>query len=111
MSSMATDSNVIRTPPFTTFLNELRHPADRILRRLIRFASGQRVVRGPFAGATFTWPAYQDAPCTLGTYEMELAPVIERLATSGFDRVIDIGAAAGIYVVGFAHRLPQAKLI
>jgi len=74
-------------------------------------ASGERVAAGPFRGARFTWPCYQDAPCTLGTYEMELAPAIERLIGRGFDRVIDIGAAAGVYVVGLGHRLPEAEFI
>jgi hypothetical protein len=93
-----------------SILSELRHPADRTLRRLIRLASGQRIVRGPFKGAKLLWPACHDAPYTLGTYELELAEVIERLIAAEFDHIIDIGAAAGVYVIGFAQRCPRAKV-
>ena len=47
----------------------------------------------------------------LGTYELELAPLIEELCGKHFDVVINIGAEFGYYAAGLALRMPGAKII
>ena len=46
----------------------------------------------------------------LGCYESELHPHIERLIAERPEAVIDIGCAEGYYAVGFARRMPWAKV-
>lgn len=47
----------------------------------------------------------------LGTHELELHPVIERLIATGLRTVINAGAAQGYYAVGFALRCPPAGVV
>lgn len=46
-----------------------------------------------------------------GTYENELTPVINKLNTSQYKTIIDIGCAEGYYAVGLARMFPNAKVI
>lgn len=46
----------------------------------------------------------------LGTYEMETHPAIERIRGFAIDKVINIGAAAGFYAIGFARLFPRASI-
>jgi hypothetical protein len=47
----------------------------------------------------------------LGTYEFELNYELEKLISTGYSRVINLGCAEGYYAVGFARRLPQARVL
>ena len=47
----------------------------------------------------------------LGTYELELHPVIERIIATGLRTIINGGAAQGYYAVGFALRCPTARVV
>jgi hypothetical protein len=82
------------------------------LRGLIRERTGMVVIRGCFAGLTF--PRELEIgreglwPMLLGTYEQELASVVEEIVRKGFTRIINAGAGAGYYAVGLARRLPDA---
>jgi hypothetical protein len=70
-------------------------------------AYGLTVLRGPFQGMRYPRPslASRDGiPILFATYEMELHPVIEEVASKKYDRIIDIGCAEGYYAVGFALR-------
>jgi hypothetical protein len=72
------------------------------------------VMEGPFAGMNYGrtasfCSAYH--PKILGTYERELVPTIETLIGKKYPIIVDIGAADGFYAVGFALRLPEAKVI
>jgi hypothetical protein len=71
---------------------------------------GTIVQGGPFAGMQFLDRVSEGAyvPKLLGAYEAELHPLIERLAASAYDLVINIGCAEGYYAVGFARRLGAA---
>jgi len=71
---------------------------------------GRIVQGGPFAGMQFLDRVSEGAyvPKLLGSYEAELHPLIERLAASAYDAVINIGCAEGYYAVGLAHRLGVA---
>ena len=92
------------------------HPpsvADRMLRRMRR---SDRVFDGPFRGMRFTWDAWDanftlPIPKFLGTYELELHGVIERVCAAAPERIIDVGAAEGYYAVGLALRVARAHVV
>ena len=50
-------------------------------------------------------------PKLIGTYERELSPIVEEVCACNSTTIIDIGAAEGYYAIGFARRLPNAKII
>jgi len=71
------------------------------------------VYQGPFKGMKYI-PSPTPGnflPKVLGTYEMELAPVTERLVKMDFDVAINVGGAEGYYSVGLAWRSPKLKVI
>jgi hypothetical protein len=71
------------------------------------------VMQGPFKGMRYLDRAYfgEILPKVLGTYELELWPVIESICDMHSDCIVDLGAAEGYYVAGMALRNPQAKII
>lgn len=75
--------------------------------------AGHRIWSGPFAGTKYRVGAVCSAsvPKLLGTYERELQPEIEKLASARWSAVIDIGAAEGYYAVGFARRLRDVPVL
>lgn len=81
-------------------------------RRILRVTKGD-VASGPFKGMCYVHRSLGSNYCPklLGTYEMELWPVIERAIARNHRTVIDIGAAEGYYAVGFARRLPAAWVV
>lgn len=90
----------------------LKRTARRLVARLLRAPSGQRVMSGPFRGMRV--PEGADAGMMgrflLGTHELELAPALERLAASGLRTIVNLGAAQGYYAVGLALRCPDAQV-
>jgi hypothetical protein len=50
-------------------------------------------------------------PKLLGSYELECHSFVEAICSRNYDRVINIGAGEGYYAVGFAIRLPDARVI
>lgn len=77
---------------------------------LARF--GPAVQTGPFAGMKYLDQSIGSSyvPKVIGSYERELAPVVERALSARFDRVIDVGCAEGFYAVGFAYRRPDLRV-
>ena len=73
---------------------------------------GQRVLAGPFLGMHYGNDVSGSAYVAklVGSYEEELADIIEEMIQHKYDVVIDIGAAEGYYAVGFALRLPRAMI-
>ena len=67
---------------------------------------GRRVLQGPFAGMKYIVSASGSEliPKLVGTYESELHATIERIISSRYDRLIDVGCAEGYYAVGIAYR-------
>lgn len=72
-----------------------------------------RVATGTFAGL-----AYVNRSCgsswaakVVGTYEMELRAVLERIVRLPFTRFVDVGAAEGYYAVGLARRMPELQTV
>jgi hypothetical protein len=87
--------------------------ADRQLARLRR---GNRIMAGPFREMYFSWADWDPhftVPLAkfLGTYEMELHPVIEKLIRTPPERFVDVGAADGFYAIGFALRCPSTRVL
>jgi glycosyltransferase involved in cell wall biosynthesis len=91
-----------------------RHPLRSALRlgthALVRRQTDGRVVSGPFAGMWFGLPV-PHLPAYLGTYELELAPLLAELARTPFDLVLNVGAADGYYATGLARLWPGARVI
>ena len=75
-------------------------------------ACGRTVAGGPFAGMVYSPLADRRhvGARLLGTYEQEIAPAVERCCQMPYRRVIDVGCAEGYYAVGFARRLPGARV-
>jgi hypothetical protein len=86
-------------------LRRLIHPIARpklgLLLLHARYHSAGAVISGPFAGMRFN-NKYLDLPKILGTYEIELHDVFDRLKARNFRTVVDVGAAEGYYAVGVA---------
>ena len=79
----------------------------------LRSRTKYRVHAGAFAGMEFhrapTGMTYY--PKLLGTYELELQPVIEDIGRNGFTRVINAGAGDGYFAVGLARLLSEASVV
>lgn len=71
------------------------------------------VEAGPFRGMKYVRSSFGSVllPKLLGSYELELHPWIDKLATRPFSHVIDIGCAEGYYAVGLARRMPHVAVI
>ena len=70
------------------------------------------VLSGPFLGMKYFNDVFYSSatPRWLGTYEMELNPVMEEISQRGYQAIIDVGSAEGYYAVGLARRCPQAEV-
>jgi hypothetical protein len=79
----------------------------------LRELSGGVVMSGPFAGLKYPERSVGSAwaPKILGTYEIELAPIIEEIISRRYRSLVDIGAAEGYYALGLAKRMPDARVI
>jgi hypothetical protein len=69
-----------------------------------------QVRRGPFEGLRFPRNKLTPslAPKLIGSYEREIAEVIEELCSEEWSAIVDIGCAEGYYAVGLALRIPGA---
>jgi hypothetical protein len=68
---------------------------------------GLTVLEGPFRGMRYPKRSLMDRdgiPLLFGTYELELQPIIEEVATERYNCIVDIGSAEGYYAVGLALR-------
>ncbi|MEO5720556.1 MAG: hypothetical protein ABIR71_03680 [Chthoniobacterales bacterium] len=73
---------------------------------------GRTVQGGPFEGMIYSELADHRhiGARLLGCYEHEIGDVVERACQIPYDQVIDVGCAEGYYAVGFARRVPTARL-
>ena len=73
---------------------------------------GPRVVAGPFAGMKYLGEATGSRllPKLCGSYEVELHPLLAKIFTQRYEKVIDVGCAEGYYAVGFAMKFPQTSV-
>jgi hypothetical protein len=83
------------------------------LKCVVEEAVRDGVAEGPFKGMRYPEVSVCSTlyPKLLGTYEMELHPVLREIMTLGFRTVIDIGAAEGYYACGMARALPEAHVV
>jgi len=82
---------------------------------LVARHSGRRVLAGPFAGmrypASFVPRLLFGGPYQVGSYELELHPVFERVIGDAPELIVEVGGAEGYYAVGLARRLPWARVV
>ena len=78
--------------------------------RLVQRKTRCQVYGGPFSGLKLGTDC-QWLPGLLGLYERELWPIVEEIERTGFDRIVNIGAAAGYYAVGLARRMGSARVV
>lgn len=83
------------------------------LERAIRARTRNGVIAGPFRGMPYVAASFGSVhlPKLLGTYEMEVAPFVERLVGIEPQKVCVAGAAEGYYAVGLARRCAGASVI
>ena len=74
----------------------------RYVRKLIQKHSSGHVISGPFAGMQYVNTSVGSAlePKILGTYELELHDVFERLLDKDFAAIVNVGAGEGYLAVG-----------
>ncbi len=82
---------------------------------LVARHSGCRVLAGPFAGVRYP-PSFVprllfQGPYQVGSFELELHPVIERIVAEEPEFVVNVGGAEGYYGVGLATRLARTEVI
>lgn len=83
------------------------------LRRIhVEIEQAERVMQGPFKGTRMT-PQLRGnwLRQVLGTYEKEAWPAVEQICERSPDLVVNVGAAAGYYSIGFARRLPKTRVV
>jgi len=68
-----------------------------------------RVLHGPYKGMLYTKHGSSiSLNCLLGSYEMEVWPVIESLKSANYDLIVDVGCAEGYHACGMA-KITQKK--
>jgi hypothetical protein len=77
---------------------------------VVRAQTDGHVVDGPFAGMWYGIPV-PHLPAYLGTYELELRPLLAQLTGTPFDVMLNVGAADGYYAVGLARLWPEARIV
>ena len=107
---------LLETVMRTVFLAPVRRFRKRVQRirrqrdeQALVAHAGLIVRSGPFVGMSLRGACSPLGGKLLGTHEMELAPVIERLCRSDIEHVVNVGAADGFYAVGMLHRLKMAR--
>ncbi|MDO8493075.1 MAG: hypothetical protein Q7S19_00820 [bacterium] len=85
----------------------------RYVTPFIRAKTGDMVASGLFKGMKYVEGSVGSRllPKYLGTYELELVPILEKVLRESFNTIIDVGAAEGYYAVGMAMRSPSAEVI
>ncbi|HET6361464.1 MAG TPA: hypothetical protein VFH11_05345 [Gemmatimonadota bacterium] len=98
--------NRVRLPEY----REIRNFESHVLSQLGHPAT---VLSGPFAGMPYSGRAHHSRllPKLLGTYEKELHGVFEVIRRIEPDLIVDVGAAEGYYVTGFARLCPSARIV
>jgi hypothetical protein len=78
-----------------------------------RLFDKKEVLNGPFKGMKYPSLASSGStlyPKLIGCYEKELHELIESMCKINYTNIIDIGCAEGYYAIGFAMRIPGAKV-
>lgn len=117
LSVTQTVQGLLAGPPSADALNRaLRHLAKwraEVMANTLDRRVGTQVISGPFKGMDYAVRASEGSRTArlLGAYEASLHPVIEAIIARAPEVIIDIGSAEGYYAVGFARRLPGARVL
>ena len=92
----------------------LTMPRWQLATFIVRAAAANTVVAGPFRGMALNLsplskrhlPSY-----ILGSTELELRGVVERILSKQYANILNIGAADGYYAVGLAARSPKSRVV
>lgn len=95
--------------PVRRLRKRARHARRQRDEKVLRDHVPLTVRSGPFAGMNLEGACSPLGPKVLGTYEMELWTLIESIARSRVQHVVNVGAADGFYAVGFLRHLPTAR--
>lgn len=107
----------VQWPLFNRAVTFLSYQQKRTMRRRLERqlrasgAYGDEVQRGPFAGIKLPpgWISCRFEK-TIGAYEAELHPLLEKLAaTKDYTDIVNVGSAEGLYTVGMMRLFPQAR--
>lgn len=81
------------------------HPAKLVADKVEARSQGG-VIAGPFKGLRYIDSSVGSAHFAkvLGTYELEIHSILDRLCAENPAHVVDVGAAEGYYAVGMLHR-------
>ncbi len=83
-------------------------------KQALRYISPEFTVKhGPFKGMRYpkdTANFRNLALKVIGSYEREIHDVVEELCSNEYNEIVDIGCGEGYYAVGFALRIPRAKI-
>jgi hypothetical protein len=92
----------------------LRYRPQAIFDRFVERVTGDVVCGGPFEGMQYVDEArrqFRLLPRLLGTYEIELWEPLEQAIDHGYQRIVNVGAGEGYYVVGLARTIPEAEVV
>lgn len=76
----------------------------------IRRHVGNTVKYGPFADMVMP-PHGNRFYYVLGTYELELHPILHRIGALCFKTIVNVGACDGYYAIGLARSHPEARVV
>lgn len=99
-----------------TYIDRQRQTETRedLKTKIIRERFSDLTVRhGAFANLKYPGIAASGSallPKLLGSYEVEIAPMIDKISQQAYTDVVDIGCAEGYYAVGFGLMFPKAKV-
>ncbi|RYY51447.1 MAG: hypothetical protein EOO06_00145 [Chitinophagaceae bacterium] len=107
---------IVKVSEFLTYQREVAtavpsvDPDKRVFEDLI----GTPVVKyGPLTGLKYpSFTSYGSSiyPKIIGSYEAEIAPVVEQIIANGYSEILDIGCAEGYYANGLALKSPGSKV-
>ncbi|MBD1929768.1 hypothetical protein H6F74_26560 [Trichocoleus sp. FACHB-90] len=82
------------------------------INNLIIQKHGLVVQSGPFAGMVHVGRKGGAAlvPTLIGCYEEELHEILDSVIKTNYDKIINVGSGEGYYAVGFALKIPTAKI-
>jgi precorrin-6B methylase 2 len=95
--------------------NENAPPLSALnLNEALRVISPDRTVKhGVFSGMKYPPEQLMGSvliPKLLGSYELELQPLLQRLQTRDYSEIVDIGCAEGFYAVGLGRLFPNSRV-
>ena len=101
--------------PAAKYMEYARHVLrpQRVPEFVGQMFANKQVLHGCFAGMKYPEMLSVGStlyPKLLGSYELELAPLLETLCEQPYTEIVDIGCAEGYYAVGLAMRVPTARV-